>query len=243
MTPAVSVIIPAYNEAAVVGRTVRAVSAALAAIEGGTEILLVDDGSSDDTVGAAAAAGAVVLRLERNRGKGEALRSGLENARGQVLLLLDADLGDSAGEAAALLGPVLAGEADMTVAVFPRRAGGGGGFGMVLRLARWGLRRAGAAPMQAPLSGQRALTREAWTRIDRLDARFGIEMGLNLDAARLGLRVREVPVEMSHRVTGRDWAGFRHRGRQFWDVGLAILRRWRSRAPGSAPTGGRRATG
>ena len=241
MTPAVSVVIPASNEASTVGDTVRAIAAALRPIAGGHEIRVVDDGSTDGTATEAEAAGADVHPLPRNRGKGEALRAGLDRARGGVLLLLDADLGASAGEAARLLEPVLAGAADMTVAVFPKRSGGGGGFGLVLRLARWGLRRAGASPMQAPLSGQRALTREAWARIGRLDTRFGIEMGLNLDAARLGLRVREVPVEMTHRVTGRDWAGFLHRGRQFRDVGLAILRRWRAPAPPRST--GRRAAG
>jgi hypothetical protein len=51
-------------------------------------------------------------------------------------------------------------------------------------------------------------------------------MGLNLDALAAGLRVLEVPTQMRHRATGRDWRGFLHRGRQFRDVALAILRRW-----------------
>src|SRR5581483_2255001 len=111
------------------------------------------------------AAGARVLRLERNQGKGAALLAGLSAARGDVLLLLDADLETTAGEGVRLLPPILAGNADMSVATFPKRLGGKGGFGLVMRLARWGLRRAGGPAMAAPLSGQRAMSRTAWERI------------------------------------------------------------------------------
>ncbi|MFN3651525.1 MAG: hypothetical protein ACK47B_18270, partial [Armatimonadota bacterium] len=94
-------------------------------------------------------------------------------------------------------------------------------------------------PLEAPLSGQRALTREAWQRIGRLDPGFGLEMGLNLDALRHRLRLLEVETEMKHRRTGRDLRGFLHRGRQFRDVALAIARRWplqRSAGPSSGET-------
>jgi hypothetical protein len=111
----------------------------------------------------------------------------------------------------------------MAIASFPKA--GGGGFGLVKRLAAWGLRRKGAPPLEAPLSGQRALTRETWQRIGKLDAGFGLEMGLNLDAYRLRLRVVEVPTNLAHRLTGRNLAGFRHRGRQFRDIALCLLRR------------------
>lgn len=226
-TPRVSVIIPAYREGQRVGDTVRSIRQALES--SGCipfEVLVVDDGSPDETAAAAEQADARVLRLDRNRGKGEALLRGLSAAHGECLLLLDADLGASAAEGVKLLQPVLGNEADMTVAVFPRVEGHRGGFGTVMRLARWGLSQAGGGPMQAPLSGQRALSRAAWARIGKLDPGFGIEMGLNLDALRAGLRILEVETTMGHRLTGRDWAGFRHRARQFRDVLRAILRRW-----------------
>jgi glycosyltransferase involved in cell wall biosynthesis len=216
----ISVVIPAYREAGRVGATVRAILTVLEA-----EVIVVDDGSPDGTADEAEDAGARIIHLPRNSGKGAALTAGLNEAQGAVLMMADADLGDSAAELARLVEPVLAGEADVAVAAFPVPAGHRGGFGLVKALARWGLRRAGAPPMSSPLSGQRALTRHAWERIGRLDPGYGAEMGLNLDAARLGLRVVEVPVTMTHRLTGRDLAGFRHRGRQFRDVLLAILRR------------------
>ena len=226
MSPRISVIIPAYRESRTIAATVAAIREALrGAGLADHEILVVEDGSPDETAATAERAGARVLRHPRNRGKGQALLTGLAEATGDVFLLLDGDLGDCAREGLHLLDLVLKGEADMTLGVLPVPKGHKGGFGWVKGLARWGVLRAGGPTLQAPLSGQRALTREAWQRIGRLDPGYGIEMGLNLDAVRHGLRVREVPVEMQHRLTGRNWSGFRHRGRQLRDVALAIVRR------------------
>ena len=130
----VSVLMPAFNEAS---RIEASVSAALA-IPGVDEVVVIDDGSADQTGDLAAKAGAVVIRLTKNAGKGGALNVGLTKAKGgDVILTLDADLGASALEGVKLLGPVLEGEAHMTVGVFPRR-GKGGGFGLAKGLARQG---------------------------------------------------------------------------------------------------------
>jgi glycosyltransferase involved in cell wall biosynthesis len=222
----ISVIIPAYREEGTIRPTVDGIRAALlAAGLADHELIVIDDGSPDDTAAVAERAGATVVRHPQNQGKGQALLTGFPRATGDVFLLLDGDLGDCAREGVRLLEPILTGEADMTLGVLPVPAGHRGGFGMVKKLARWGVRRVGGPELRAPLSGQRGLTRAAWRRIGRLDPGYGIEMGLNLDAVRCGLRMREVPVEMQHRLTGRNWSGFRHRGRQFRDVALAILRR------------------
>lgn len=239
MTPLVSVVIPAYREAGRVGETIRAVERALEAREDlDYEILVVDDGSPDETGAEARAVGAQVLSLKQNRGKGAALSAGFQAARGDILVMLDGDLEDSAAEVLRLLEPVLRREADMSVAVLPASGKRGGGFGLVMGLARWGMRRAGGTPMRAPLSGQRALSRAAWDRIGRFDRGFGVEMGLNLDAAAAGLRTQEVEAGFGHRVTGRDWAGFLHRGRQLRDLLRCLLRRWpqlvRRKKPGSS---------
>ncbi len=215
----VSAIIPAYNEAERVGETVWALVRAAVA----DEVLVVDDGSRDGTAAAAAAAGASVLRLPANAGKGAALDAGVARARGDVLLFLDADLGATAGAAGALIEPVLDGRADMAVAVFPRRRGGG--FGLTVGLARWGIRRLVRLRLEAPLSGQRALLRSVYGAIGRCAPGFGVEVGLTVDAARAGFRVVEVPADLDHAVTGRDLAGFIHRGRQFVAVWRALLAR------------------
>lgn len=213
----VSVIIPAYNEAGRIGGTVRAVRG----IPEVDEILVVDDASGDETSAEAAAAGARVVRQTVNRGKGAALSRGMDEARGDILVLLDADLGPSALEARHLILPILAGDADLTVARFPQ-ARRKGGFGLVKGMARQGIKHFTGLEMESPISGQRALRRDATAHILPLAPRFGAEVAMTIMAARAGLCVKEVPVRMTHRETGRNPAGFLHRGRQFVDIAKTL---------------------
>jgi glycosyltransferase involved in cell wall biosynthesis len=223
-------IVPARDEADVIATTIGAIRAVPVV----DAVLVVDDASADGTGALAERAGATVLRLERNLGKGGALEAGLEAARdADVVLLLDADLGETAGGAAALLAPVLEGAADMTVAALPKPPGSGG-FGLVKRLARRGISRLGGPfDARAPLSGQRALYAAAMHAVRPLGFGYGAEVAMTIRALRAGLRVIEVPVEMTHKATGRDLAGFAHRGRQFVQVlaALRALRREKRRLP------------
>jgi hypothetical protein len=146
-------------------------------------------------------------------------------------VLLDADLGATASQAALLLAPLLAGEADMSIATFPRPEGKAG-FGTVMNLARWGITRYGGAfDATAPLSGQRALTRECFTTVRPFSAGYGVEVGLTIRALRAGFRLTEVPTTMAHAATGRDISGFVHRGKQFVHVAAALMRLSREPAP------------
>lgn len=212
-------LIPAHDEAARVGATVAAVRSAGVV----DRIVVVDDGSGDSTADVAREAGAEVVRLDRNAGKGAALEAGLDRVRddADVLVLLDADLEATAAQVSRLVQPVLDGVADMAVAALPRPARTGG-FGLVKGLARWGIRTLAHLDVRAPLSGQRAMSREAWEAATPFLPGFGVEVGLTVRAARAGLRVVEVPTTMTHAATGRDLAGFRHRGRQFLAVARAI---------------------
>jgi dolichyl-phosphate beta-glucosyltransferase len=91
----ISVVIPAYEEAARLGASLERVLAYLEARGDDFEVLVVDDGSRDATAAAAeafAARGVRVLRLPENRGKGAALRTGVLASRGRRVLLTDADL-------------------------------------------------------------------------------------------------------------------------------------------------------
>jgi glycosyltransferase involved in cell wall biosynthesis len=218
----VSVIIPAYNEADRITATVVAVRS----LPGVAEVIVVDDGSADDTAGAAERCGAVVVRLLRNGGKARALEAGATRAMAaNLLLLLDADLGETAREAGVLITPVAAGEADMTVATFPVIPGRGGGMGGVVRVSRAGILRVTGTTMKAPLSGQRCLTRAAWECALPLAAGFGVETALTIDVLRAGLRVHEIETRMDHRVTGNDWRARLHRARQLRDVARALIPR------------------
>ena len=223
-----TVLIPAYNEADRIAETLDGVMTALAgAGMEGAQVLVIDDGSSDDTAAVAASRpGIEVFRLEGNRGKGGALNVGLRQARGEIIVTLDADLGASAAEMGCLLAPVMAGETEMTIAAFPA-AGRSGGFGCVVGLARWAVRQATGQEISAPLSGQRALTRGLINAVGGFEEGFGVETALTIEALRRGFRVRVVPTTMRHRALGRTPAGFLHRGRQLLSVALVV---WRKRA-------------
>jgi glycosyltransferase involved in cell wall biosynthesis len=84
---AVSIVIPAFNEAAVIADVVEA----LAAAGPWYEIIVVDDGSRDDTAGRAAAAGALVVKHPYNKGNGAAVKSGIRRASGEFVLIVDGD--------------------------------------------------------------------------------------------------------------------------------------------------------
>ncbi|MCL2680516.1 MAG: glycosyltransferase family 2 protein [Coriobacteriia bacterium] len=222
--PQVVALVPAFNEAERITATVTAIRS----IPAVKRVVVIDDGSKDDTAQLAVDAGARVIRAYRNVGKGPALEHAAKQSEdAEIILLLDADLAESASQAALLLQPVLANEADMTIARFPKPAGKAG-FGLVKKLAAFEIRRAGgdAADFQAPLSGQRAITQDCLKNIRPFVRGYGVEVALTARALRKGYRVKEVETTMSHKATGRNLRGFLHRGKQFRDVlgALVILR-------------------
>ena len=83
----VTILLPAYNEAGVIGETIRAIRA----LHPDFEILVVDDGSTDNTMREAMEAGANVWPHPYNMGNGAAIKSGLRCARGEWVLMMDAD--------------------------------------------------------------------------------------------------------------------------------------------------------
>lgn len=222
-----AVVIPAFDEERRIAATVRSATT----IPHVDLVVVVDDGSRDRTADEAAAAGAHVVRAPENEGKAGAMERGAaavadldrRDGRSRVLLFLDADLEQTAVAAAPLLDAVRAGRADLTIATLPAQPGGGHGF--VVNLARAGIAEATGWTATQPLSGQRALTREAFAAATPLAAGFGVEVGMTIDLLRQGLRVLEVPVELRHRVTGRDLRAQRHRARQFWAVWRALRAR------------------
>jgi len=92
-SPELSIVVPAYNSAGYIGRTVQELLRYLDEAGRHGEVIVVDDGSSDDTQKVAAISTDVqVVRLNRNRGKGAALRAGMALARGSIRAFTDADL-------------------------------------------------------------------------------------------------------------------------------------------------------
>jgi glycosyl transferase family 2 len=204
----VAVLVAARDEEGRIGATVAALQERFP----GASVIVADDGSRDRTAAEAEAAGALVLRLPR-RGKGQALTLAELAAADGPILVCDADLvGD--------LQPLLEGDADLTIAAFAEREGGG--FGIVKRTARALLRTAAGLELGEPLSGQRALSPEARRACFPLSAGFGCDARMTLDAATAGLSVEEVVLPLRHRSTGRDLRGFVHRARQLRDLLLAF---------------------
>lgn len=216
------ILIAARNEASRLPATL----AALARAFPGARVVVADDGSTDGTAQAARAAGAEVVRSERPLGKGGAAtlaaRHVLDATSGPNpprVLLCDADLGPSAAELRGLLDA----DADVAVAVFARKVGGG--FGVAVRAARSAIAHRTGLELLAPLSGQRALRGEVLSVVTPFARGFGMEVGMTIDAARAGFSVVEVPLDLEHRATGRTWSGFVHRGRQLRDLLAAYLAR------------------
>ena len=215
-------LIPAFNAAETIGATIEG----LRTIPEIGTILVVDDGSSDETARRAAEAGAEVIRHQRNLGKGAALNTGLAALRNrgfEALALVDSDLGASAAEFARLLAPVLEGRAEMTIARVPR-ARRRGGFGLAKGFCRLGLRAFTGQWFAAPMSGQRVLSAAIAARLPGFAAGWGCEPALTIDVHRLGGRILEVPVEMTHAETGRSLKDFAHRGRQLLAAARVFLR-------------------
>ena len=209
MAEPVAILVAARDEERAIAATVAALRERFPA----AEVIVADDGSRDATADRAEAAGARVLRLPR-RGKGQALTMAEQAASPGPLLLCDADL---AGD----LRPLLESGADLAIAAFSERQGGG--FGIVKRTARALIRVTCGLETREPISGQRALSPAARRGVFPLAFGFaGSEARMTVDAVRAGLSVEEVEIDLRHRATGRDLRGFLHRGRQFVLLVLAF---------------------
>jgi glycosyltransferase involved in cell wall biosynthesis len=222
-----AVIVAARNEADRVGETVTA----LRAVFPGARVWVADDASEDGTAEVAMAAGARVVSRGRPHGKGANVTAAAEAALSEpevpaLFLLCDGDLGSSAAHLEPLLAAVQAGECDLAVATFARREGGG--FGLALGFARWAIKRLCGFEATAPISGQRAMKTELLSKILPFAPRYGMELGMTVDAVRAGYRVEEYELELSHRATGRSFRGFLHRGKQLAD----FVGAYRARAGG-----------
>jgi glycosyltransferase involved in cell wall biosynthesis len=220
MTPRAPIVLIAARDEA---DRLPATLAALAEAFPGARLVVADDGSTDATAAVARAGGAEVVRAERSQGKGGAATRAARAVLAETaatdpppVLLCDADLGASAANLRPLLDAVAAGEADLAVAVFARRVGGG--FGVAVGAARRAIRSRTGLELEAPLSGQRAMRGEVLGCVVPFAPGFGMEVGMTVDAARAGFRVVEVPLDLEHRATGRTWRGFVHRGRQLRDL-------------------------
>jgi glycosyltransferase involved in cell wall biosynthesis len=212
------VIVAARNEADRIADTLGALRDAFPE----AELIVADDASEDGTAEAALAAGAEVVSRRRPHGKGANVSAAaatvidrLEGPDPPALLLCDGDLGSSARGLGPLVEAIGSGDADLAIAAFRLRVGGG--FGIALRYAAATIERLCGYVPTAPISGQRALSPAAIRASYPFAEGYGMEIGITVDVVRAGLEVRELELDLSHRASGRTLAGFLHRARQLRD--------------------------
>ena len=200
----VSLVIPAYNESAIIPDTIRTVTARLAELTESYEVLVVDDGSTDGMAELVRACGDSRVRLERytpNHGKGRAVRTGMLAAQGDILLCTDADLAYGVDVFQAILERFAAGNADLVIG--SRRLGPDGYksypplrlltskcFGLLVKLVS-GL----DYDTQCGIKGyRREAARKIYSRCT-IDG-FSFDFEVLMRADKLGLKVEQLPVSV-----------------------------------------------
>src|ERR1051325_2727181 len=216
MPPKLSIIVPAFNEGARLGKSLDKIIGYLNDRRDQSELIVVDDGSTDETAAVAkeklrdsATVTTRLIRYEDNRGKGYAVRLGLGEAKGNVALFSDADLSTPITEAGKLVDPIRFGEADLTfgsraldrrlIGVHQpwRREQGGRVFNLIVRLAT-------GLPFWDTQCGFKAFRMSVCrplieaAQIDR----FGFDVELIYLAHLARLRLREIPVRWDHSAGG-----------------------------------------
>ncbi|MGH7316414.1 MAG: dolichyl-phosphate beta-glucosyltransferase [Candidatus Rokuibacteriota bacterium] len=247
-TPRWSLVIPAYNEALRLPGYLKEIQAYFEGRDESYEVIVVDDGSQDGTgerVGEVAAGrpGVTVHALDRNRGKGYAVRSGMARAAGRLRLMTDADGATPIAEVARLESAVAAG-ADLAVGsrvlqdpsvtrqVRLHRKLAGHVFNFLMR--RLGV--ASVVDTQCGFKLFRGPVAEALFPLLTTDG-FGFDVELLMLAERRGFRVAEVPVNWADQP-GSKVRVLREGPRMIYEV-VAARRRLAGR-PGIGPTGGGR---
>lgn len=206
----VAALVPAYNEEA----TLKNVLKTLKRVKKINQIIVISDGSTDKTTEVATECNVEVIDLLYNRGKGGAIKVGLEFTDAEVLVLLDADLiGLTPKHVLQLIDPVLQGEVAMSIGIFEQGR-------MATDLAQ---------KMTPFLSGQRALKRELIDNVSELDlSRFGVEVALHNYIEENSIIYREVKLpDLSHVMKEEKMGLFKGivaRMKMYWDILRHVVR-------------------
>ncbi len=196
-----AVIIPALNEAGNIGGLVRECLAL-----GVAEVIVVDNGSTDGTGEAALAAGAFVVE-EPRRGYGFACAAGAAASNNKYLVFLDGDYSSLPLEMGRLVGPLVAGTADLVLGSRVLGDIAPGAMPPHQRFGNWlssGLMRLLYRIPVTDLGPYRAITAELLRALDMREMTFGWPTEMMVKAAKRGARMIEVPVSHQARRSGRS---------------------------------------
>ena len=203
-------LIPAYNEE----KTIKNIVKTVINIELIDRVIVIDDGSTDNTALVAKNAGAEVIKMKENRGKGAALKKGLEKTDAEIILMLDGDLiGLNKKHIDKLLNPVLNNNFDMSVGIFDHGPG-------LTDLAQ---------QVTPSLSGQRAIKLDILNNIENLDkAGFGVEVSINNYVKNNGA-VEFVELKNLNHVMKEEKMGLLKgliaRLKMYWDIIRTVIKR------------------
>ena len=200
MEPVVAVVIPTWNDAEAIGAVIRELPASLV-----RQVIVADSNSTDGTQAIARAAGATVIDTGRGYGRACAAGAAAADPACKVLVFLDGDGADRGDLLSRIAGPVIEGTHDLVLASRTR-----------------GVREPGAMNWHQVLAGQifgfgigvlygtrysdmcafRAIRRDTLARLDMREMTYGWNIEMQMKAARLGLRIQEVPMPYRCRAGG-----------------------------------------
>ena len=207
MKTKVSIIIPAYNESDQIARVIKGVQC-LSEERASFEIIVIDDGSFDATRAVAMELGVKVISHTETLGYGKALRTGFENAQGDIIVTYDADGTYDPKTISTLIQPILTGSADLVI---------GSGFkGEIKHGAElypsyiWNKILAKIinllyhTHLTAGLSSFRAIRKESLNKIECKEVDFKFIPEFFVECVKAGLRIVEAPVIVRPRFRGRS---------------------------------------
>lgn len=200
--PDVRVIIPAFNEQNAVGLVIDEIPK-----EWVTEVIVVDNGSTDDTFEQAKSRGATTLK-EPTRGYGNACLRGMEHitqstTQPDIVVFLDGDHSDYPGQLPELVKPIIDNEADLVIGSRALGQKEKGSMTLQQIFGNWlatSLIKLFYRKKYTDLGPFRAIRYESLLTIDMKDRTYGWTVEMQLKAAKLNLRTKDVAVDYRQRI-------------------------------------------
>jgi len=218
----ISFLVPAYNEGATIGEVLDRIDA----LGLDRQVIVVDDGSTDETAAVVErrlsdSDGLVLVRHERNRGKGAAIRTAIERIDGDIAVIQDADMEYDPEDVPGLIEPILRGKADV---VYGSRLSGGRPQRAYLFWHLVGNRFLSLltnllfnTTLSDMETGYKAFRADVLRSLDLREDDFGIEPEITAKVCLKGLRIYELPIA----YYGRTYA----EGKKItWRDGVKALR-------------------